>query len=68
MSEEIKFKYKNWKGEVSIRTMIPIEVKFCSTEWHTEEQWIMFAHDVSKGEIRGFALRDCDFSWAGRGM
>lgn len=59
---EVTFRYRNYKGEESVRRAIPQEINFQSTQWHPEPQWIMVAFDVDKGDIRGFALQDCDFT------
>jgi len=58
----IKILYKNWRGETSIRNIIPKEIVFISTEWHPEEQWCLIAHDVDKGSERTFACKDIK-SW-----
>ena len=58
----ITLRYTNWHGETAERTILPRRVWFGSTEWHTEPQWFLEAHDVVKSEDRHFALRDCVFS------
>lgn len=51
-------KYKNWKGEVSERVIIPHHVWFGSTEYHPEPQWLVHAWDCEKRDHRDFALKD----------
>lgn len=51
-------KYKNWKGEIGIRHIIPLEILYGSTEYHKEEQWLMKAWDLDKKDYRTYALRD----------
>ena len=51
--------YRNWRGEVSDRVIIPRRVWFGSTEWHPEPQWLLTAWDAGKNAERDFAL--CDF-------
>lgn len=58
----IKMVYRNWKGEVGERTIIPRRVWFGSTEWHPEMCWLLTAYDVDKDDMRDFALEDCQFS------
>jgi hypothetical protein len=53
-----QFKYKNWKGKVSSRTVIPIEVWHGTTKYHTEPQWFLKAMDLDKQAERDFALKD----------
>jgi len=60
-AKQIKFAYKNWRGETSTRIAIPTGLWFGSTEWHPDEQWFIKAIDVEKGEIRDFALIDMKF-------
>lgn len=55
----LTMEYKNWRGEVAIRTIVPVEIWFGKTDWHPEQQWFIKATDVDKSEIRDFALRDC---------
>lgn len=58
----IRMTYTNYRGEVSVRNVTPIDIEFGSTDWHPEPQWLMSAYDNDKGAHRVFALRDCDFS------
>lgn len=61
----ITMRYTNYRGEQSIRKIIPSDVpQFLATEHHLEPQWIMRAWDIDKGAYRDFALRDCDFTIA----
>lgn len=50
--------YRNYRGEVSERTITPKHVWFGSTEWHPEPQWLLTAFDHDKGADRDFALND----------
>lgn len=50
--------YRNWRGEVAERTIIPRRVWFGSTDWHPEPQWLLTAWDAEKGADRDFALKD----------
>lgn len=54
----LTFEYKNWRGEVDIRTVIPIEVYWGSTEYHPKEQWMLKALDLKKHDYRDFAVED----------
>ena len=58
MNKKIRFNYRNYKGNVSLRTVVPDRIYFGSTEQHKEEQWIMLAWDVDKEQDRAFAIRD----------
>lgn len=61
VEKHIVFRYKNWRGEIATRTVLPHKIWFGSTEWHPEEQWFLTGEDVEKGEIRDFALSDITF-------
>jgi hypothetical protein len=50
--------YRNWKGEVGERVIIPRRLWFGSTQWHPEPQWLLDAEDVSKGVARSFSTKD----------
>lgn len=50
--------YTNYRGETSVRRIIPKRVWFGSTEWHPEEQWLLDAIDVEKEVERSFAMKD----------
>ena len=60
----IYFRYRNWRGELSVRHATPISMRFGSSEWHRKAQWLMRAYDHDKSAEREFALLDCDFSIA----
>ena len=50
--------YTNWQGKTAIRHIVPIEVKWETSEWHPEPQWILDAWDVEKDARRSFAMKD----------
>lgn len=55
----MKVIYKNWKGKVAARSIIPQRIEFRISAWHGEQpNWILVAHDIEKGEGRDFLLRD----------
>ncbi|MBY3034857.1 hypothetical protein [Rhizobium laguerreae] len=60
--KELQFVYKNWRGESSVRTALPIKIWYGKTDWHPDEQWFIKAIDVEKGEERDFALIDMKFA------
>lgn len=56
--QEFSAWYRNYKGEVQWRIILPIEIWYGSTEWHKGDQWFLKAFDPQKGEQRDFALTD----------
>ena len=60
-SREVKpitFTYRNWKGEVSERNVIPIKLWRGSTEFHIGNQLLLTAWDVDKKAERTFVVAD----------
>lgn len=56
--KQVSIVYTNYKGNTSLRRIIPKEVLFASNEWHKEKQWLLIAFDVDKQADRTFALKD----------
>jgi predicted DNA-binding transcriptional regulator YafY len=50
--------YTNWKGERRRRTILPRELWYGTTSYHTTPQWFIRAVDLEKTAVRDFALRD----------
>ena len=55
-NKQITITYTNWKRETRERVIEPIEIWFGSTRWHPDEQWLLKAMDINKGEERDFAV------------
>lgn len=55
-SRRVKIKYRNYKGIVSERYVVPLKFWFGANEWHPEPQWIMTAFDDTKQAFRDFAM------------
>lgn len=67
----LRITYRNWRGEVSERNIVPQSVWFGATEWHPEPQWLLSALDTDKGVARDFALADFganDDTWRTRAL
>lgn len=54
----LKFKYKNYKEQISNREVLPMDIKYTKTQYHPEEQWFLDAYDVVKKKRRLFAIID----------
>jgi hypothetical protein len=64
---EVIIDYTNWRGERRKRRIVPHDIRFDSTDWHKEPQWLVRAADVElhrqgKPAMRDFALKDIH-SW-----
>jgi predicted DNA-binding transcriptional regulator YafY len=57
-AKSVKIIYTNFRGETGIRNILPKEIFFDSNEWHKEDQWLLLAYDLDKGEDRTFAIKD----------
>jgi predicted DNA-binding transcriptional regulator YafY len=54
----VTVRYRNYRGETSLRRVLPRGVWYGSTDWHPEPQWVMDVLDVDRDVERSFALRD----------
>jgi predicted DNA-binding transcriptional regulator YafY len=54
----VRIVYTNYRNETAIRAIIPERIWYGSTTWHPQEQWLLDAFDIEKGERRSFALAD----------
>jgi len=50
--------YRNHKGEVAVRRILPSGIWFGETQWHPTPQWFVRALDMVKEQWRDFALID----------
>lgn len=55
---EIVIRYTNYRGETALRRIIPMSLRFGSTEWHPRAQWLLEAFDLDRHAERSFALQD----------
>ncbi len=56
--EAVSFVYTNYIGETRWRNVVPIEIRFTSTEWHPIKQWHLIALDLDRDQYRSFAVSD----------
>lgn len=54
----LKFEYKNYKGETSIREIEPRNLKFDITPNIKEPEWLLEGKDLNKQEDRCFVLKN----------
>lgn len=60
MTSLVTFKYKNWRGEVATRTVLPIDMTFDDNPHHNGKQWFLNGLDVERflPARRSFAVED----------
>lgn len=56
--------YRNHRGSIAVRTIIPKMLWFGATEWHPEPGWLLRAYDLGKMADRDFSVADMDFTGA----
>ncbi len=54
----ITFWYRNYRGEEGYRRARPINIRFGTTEWNKEPQWLMLEDHIVNGKCREFAMKD----------
>lgn len=54
----VEFDYVNHRGERGRRRAILTGLRFGSTAWHPEPQWLLDGIDLGRGEARTYALSD----------
>lgn len=57
-NEKIKVKYKNHKGEISDRTIIPKKIYYGSTNYHPNNGWLLEVFDIEKNDKRTYSFND----------
>jgi hypothetical protein len=48
--------YTNHAGERRKRPLVPSAIQFNMTQWHREEQWLVFGIDPEDLKLKSFAL------------
>ena len=56
-AKKVNILYKNWKGRTAVRCIVPKDLRFESSQWHPEVQWILHAYDVDEQAERSFACK-----------
>lgn len=54
----VNIRYTNHRGETATRRILPHRIRFDSTEWHPERQWLLDAFDLDRQAERSFAMQD----------
>jgi predicted DNA-binding transcriptional regulator YafY len=52
----VEIEYTNYRGDTSVRRILPLRLWFGSTEWHPSPQWHLDASDLDKDATRSFVL------------
>lgn len=56
--EVVVIRYTNYRGETAVRRIVPIAIRFGSTQWHPSPQWLLEAFDLDRDAQRSFAVKD----------
>lgn len=54
--------YTNWRKQRRSRKIVPISVRFGSSDYHREPQWLLQALDLETGKEKEFSMKDIH-SW-----
>lgn len=54
----VVIRYTNYRGETAFRRIVPIAIRFGSTQWHPSPQWLLDAFDLDRAAERSFAVKD----------
>lgn len=54
--EPRRYRYRNWKGVVRVRTLAPLSVWFGRTEFHPDEGYLVRCYDFEDKKVKDFAL------------
>ena len=57
-SDRVEIAYVNYKDELVVRVIQPLNLWFGGNEWHPEPQWLLHAYDFTKDAHRMFAMKD----------
>ena len=57
-TKAIKIIYRNHRGLIGLRSIIPIHIVHKRTEFHPEPQWLIHCWDQDKKAYRDYALSD----------
>lgn len=58
VNEKISFLYLNHRGKIGTRKVIYDGVRYGTSEWHKEPQWLLKGIDIDRNQIREFAMKD----------
>lgn len=58
MGKDAYVTYNNHRGEIATRHIKPLCLKYGTTPYHKEPQWLLDAYDHDKFALRTFALSD----------
>ena len=55
---EAQVMYKNWKGDIGIRSILPLRILYGKTDYYPREQWLLKVWDFDKDDYRTYALKN----------
>jgi predicted DNA-binding transcriptional regulator YafY len=54
------FRYINYREETTWRRVNPLSIRWGTSEWYKEPQWLLMCYDLGKKDRREFALSRMD--------
>lgn len=59
LSSVVTFRYRNWRGSIGVRRVIPIDITFANYPHHSGgQQWFLNGYCIDKRARRSFAIED----------
>lgn len=58
LDRAVNVRYKNYRGEVAVRSIVPREIYWGQTEYHPHDQWLLKVWDVEKEAERIYSFKD----------
>lgn len=55
-TRSVRIDYTNWQGERRYRFIIPMSIKYKTTEQHIKPEWLLYAYDLEKRDYRYFSI------------
>jgi predicted DNA-binding transcriptional regulator YafY len=65
-SRVVVFSYKNHRGEIATRTVIPLSFHFGTTPYYRKEQWLVRAWCCERRAQRVFAMNELQYWRSGK--
>ena len=58
--EFVEVNYVNFRGEKAWLKIMPLSMRFGTSKWHQEPQFLLKVLDVKKFKVREFAMNHCE--------
>lgn len=56
LAKAVTLDYTNWRGERTLRRVVPLSLLWSATSHHAPDQWLLRCWDLEKEDWRVFAM------------